>query len=312
MPARFILSLDCEGKWGVSDHLSAQKHELLSNERLHGAYQSLIALLDEYRLPATFAFVGLFAERPEHFRRIRGEVAELAKMAPKYLNPALQDIGYGSRQGWHGDWAVDAVANAQTGHELALHGITHVPWGSINRDFASAELKLFDALSSAIKDSKTFIYPRNQVAWTDLLSKVGIEGFRLAPPARSRAMSLLSEFNIVAQPEKDPPRASENEPQAIPAGFFVNWKFGLRNLVPQCVTALRFRQMLLKADRLDGLVHLWLHPENISMAPATLDLLRELVVTVATFRESGRCNVITQLEYCRQRACDAQPRLTTD
>jgi hypothetical protein len=48
----------------------------------------------------------------------------------------------------------------------------------------------------------------------------------------------------------------------------------------------------------DGVVHYWLHPENIASAPATLGLLRMLLREVADAREAGRCEVMTQLDYC--------------
>ena len=46
MPARFIFSLDCEGKWGVADQLHRDAHRTLSTERLREAYAGLLALLD--------------------------------------------------------------------------------------------------------------------------------------------------------------------------------------------------------------------------------------------------------------------------
>ena len=62
MPATFILSLDCEGKWGVADHLDAQTHRSLADARLRAAYRDILAALDRYDIAATFAFVGLFAQ----------------------------------------------------------------------------------------------------------------------------------------------------------------------------------------------------------------------------------------------------------
>lgn len=120
MTAPFILSLDCEGKWGVADILTRFEHASLSDKRLRHAYDSAIELLDEFAIPATFAFVGLFAESEASFRQLMPGIRKLADRASDYLEPALADIERGSRQGWHGNRFVEAVSNSKTAHEIAL------------------------------------------------------------------------------------------------------------------------------------------------------------------------------------------------
>lgn len=299
MSARFILSLDCEGKWGTADRLTPQLHATLTDRRLQDAYSDVVALLDEFELPATFAFVGAFAETRAGFQHIRPGLESLRARAPHYLGPALDDLSRGSRQGWHGDWAVDSVAGARTQHEIALHGVSHVPWNSVDGDFIKDELALFAQLESPVRQARTFIYPRNLVAHSDLLAGAGILGYRLPPPERSRFRSLLSEFDLFARPEADPPDGTGL--CTIPAGFFVNWRHALRRTVPVAVSALRARRLLERAEPKADIVHYWLHPENIASAPATFDLLRRIVEMVARMREAGRCEVLTQLAYCRSR-----------
>jgi len=295
LTAQFILSLDCEGKWGIADHLGAHDHRALSDERLRAAYRDLVSLLDRLGIPATFAFVGLFGESARDFARLRPEVERFADSAPTYLRPALDDISSGTREGWHGDWAVDLAGAASVGHEIALHGITHVPWGAIGRDAAVAELALYPQLSSAVSRSRTFVFPRNQIAHVDLLARIGIAGYRLAPPRRSRGAALISEWNVRAMPDANPPPTPP--PAPIPAGYFVNWQHGLRRLVPTCVSVLRLDHLLTVAARESSVVHLWLHPENIASAPATLDLLAAMLGRVAQARDRGQCAVLTQIDY---------------
>lgn len=298
MPARFILSLDCEGKWGVADHLGPTEHRALSDARLRKAYADILAVLEEFDFPATFAFVGLFGESPHDLKKLRPTLAELGAQAPHYLEPAWADMEQGSRQGWHGDWAVEAVGDSSVGHELALHGITHVPWGSVPRSFASAELEVLKALASPLKKARTFVFPRNQVAHTDVLLEGGFEGFRLAPTRRSRLGSLLSEMNLFSPPEAGP--NGNNRLVPIPGGYFVNWQSGPRLLVPIAMSRLRAKRMLAQAEEDQRIVHYWTHPENIASAPRTLRLLREIVQMAARLRDAGRCEILTQTAYCQQ------------
>lgn len=296
MTARFILSFDCEGKWGVADCLGPFERRKLTDARLRQAYRGIVALLDEYQIPATFAFVGAFSQSAACFRWLRPHLEELRVMAPDYIGPALRDIDE-TGEGWHGDWAVDMVGSA-TRHEIALHGVSHVPWTSVGATFIDGELALFRVLVGPVRESRTFVYPRNMVAHVHRLPEFGIIGYRQAPPARSRLFSLASEFNVFARPEEDPPRS---DPQSIPAGYFVNWKHGPRRLVPTGVSAYRANHILATAFRRQAVVHYWLHPENVASEPNTLDVLRCVLREVALQREAGRCHVLTQLDYCHAR-----------
>ena len=299
MSARFILSLDCEGKWGVADHLDRNIHATLTDQNLRWAYDKIIALLDEYAVPATFAFVGCFAEAKSALEARIDWLRSFEAHAPEYIRPALHDMSEGSGQGWHGDWAVDAVGGASVDHEIALHGVTHVPWTRLERSAAEDEMGFLREMDSPVRNSQTFIFPRNEVAHRDALATSGIKGYRKAPRQRSRLASLASEFNVFSAPETDAER--EKELVAIPAGYFVNWRSGARRVVPIDLSVARARQMLNKAQESGGVVHYWLHPENIASAPVTLQLLRDIVAEAAQRRDAGRCVLMTQLEYVEGR-----------
>lgn len=296
MPGQFVLSFDCEGKWGVADDLSSYHARQLTDAALRDAYRAIVRLLDDYRLDATFAFVGAFAQSPESFARARPAIEGVAKRFPDYLGPALDDIDAGS-EGWHGQQLVELVAGARASHEIALHGVTHVPWTSMDREGAKAELGILETMDGPVRESRTFVYPRNLVMHSDVLAEQGFAGFRTARPHRSRVRSLVSEFNLWEAPEHP---VEADGLVNIPGGFFLNWRHGLRALVPTSVTRLRARRLLEAAARSNAVVHYWLHPENIVSAPATLDLLRMLVREVAEAREAGRCEVLTQIGYCRR------------
>jgi peptidoglycan/xylan/chitin deacetylase (PgdA/CDA1 family) len=294
MAGRFILSLDCEGKWGVADCLTPRLHRELSGSALQSAYRAILALLDEYDVPATFAFVGLFGETAQHTRRLLPLLRKPAYAS--FLGDAVEAIGAGQSEGWDGAWAVDEVLAGRAGHELALHGVTHIPWDRLDDGQAQAEMNLLAHLVSPVRSAKTFVYPRNRVAHAALLSDYDIVGYREAPPARSRPAALAQEFNPFIGPQHDPIATS---PIPIPSGQFVNWRHGLRRLVPAELSLRRTKRMLRLAAEQGGVVHYWLHPENVATAPATLALLREMLAAVVEARNAGECVVMTQYDYCR-------------
>jgi len=300
MVARFILSLDCEGKWGVADHLTPGHHAALSDERLREAYRGVLAALDEFDIPATFAFVGCFALSSGDLDRLRPSLEALANDAPGYLEHALRDSRDGSREGWTGDWAMEAVDAARPDHEIALHGATHIPWDwpGLTEAAARRELgMLFEAGAPILSRVTTYIYPRNAIAHPQVLEEFGIAGLRHARSHGNRLASLASEFDLFSRPEAELP---DDSPVRIPAGYFVNWLSGPRRFVPVGISRLRARRMLRRAAQTGGVVHYWTHPENIASAPATLDLLRGILEDVARMRDAGQCEVLTQDQYCRR------------
>ncbi|MBC3193495.1 hypothetical protein H7X46_20755 [Pseudonocardia sp. C8] len=294
MTARFILSLDCEGRWGVADLLDSPHARALTDRALREAYHGLLAVLDAAAVPATFAFVAAFTLPPDRLRALRPDLRRAAARLPGYVEHAERAC---AGEGWSGQWAFDAVRSARTRHELALHGATHVPWDhpGFTADAARAELQLaFDAAPELARQVRTFVYPRNRVAHRQVLAEFGIAGARDARPSRSRPGALFEELSPAA-PDTDPPA---DVPVRIPAGRFLNWRSGPRRAVPPRVTRSRFRRSLSTAARTGGVVHVWTHPENLASGPGTLELLRDIVTDVVRLRDAGRCDVLTQADYC--------------
>jgi hypothetical protein len=283
MTGTAIISLDCEGRWGVSDNLTPTLAAGLTNARLRAAYGGLTDLIAQAEISATFAFVTFFT-RPAS-REMAELVQHYAQELP-YLARAAQGLSAGE-EGWIGDWALEMVGERE--HEIAFHGATHVPWPDLTREQARRELVL-----ARPEHRQTMVFPRNQIAHLDVLAEFGCKAFRGERKSPTRAQSLLSEFNCFIRSEPLPERG-EAEPVELPSGLFINWRSGLRVLVPPQVTRLRARNLLEHAARSGGVAHFWLHPENVATAPATLANVAAIVEEIVRLRDAGRIRVETQL-----------------
>jgi peptidoglycan/xylan/chitin deacetylase (PgdA/CDA1 family) len=285
MPGLFIVSFDCEGKWGVADLLAPVHHRTLSDERIRNAYEAIVRLLADLSVPATFAVTELFLKSRDELMALPED--EIRERLP-YVGPAFDDLARGSGEGWSAPWLLDLIGRV---HEQACHGVTHTPWTAMTREQACYELSLAQKAAG-----RTFIHPRNAVAHLDLIEEAGFAGYRLPPPERSRAISMASEFNPFARAERSPPCAPL---QPIPGGYFINWLSGLRRIVPKAVTRLRARRVLQDAARNGSVAHFWTHPENIAAAPATLGNLAAVLEEAVSLRRQGLIEVVTQIDYCR-------------
>ena len=297
----FILSLDCEGKWGMADNLRPYHRRLFTDLALASAYERLLAMLDRHRIAATFAFVMAFLLDESERKRF---ASILLKQGDGWLGPYQREIESGELEGWHLPGALEAV-RGYSGHELACHGFCHrsLASDSCSRDQATAELGAAHEIAQAKGIvMETLVFPRNQVGNLDAVREAGFRGYRtrLARPTGTagKVAALAEEFNLFKSSQPELPATDGLVP--IPAGHFFNWRFGARRLVPPAVTVRRWTAMLDHAVRTGGVVHLWLHPHNLVTAPDTGDVLERVLADVAERCARGELKVETQAQYCRR------------
>lgn len=302
MTAKFILSLDCEGKWGMADAITAYHDHHLTTAKLRDAYVRLLALFHRYELPVTFAFVMAFLLSDEEQREDEHLFPHCAQ-GVEWLRHFRAAQAADSLEGWTLPELLDLV-QADARHEVACHGFSHLPLDGNTTPQASAAKEFAACRDVADRrglNLETLVYPRNQIGHVSLLGKYGFRGFRHRLRRRAgragQLMALAAEWNVrqAAQPSPayDPYGAID-----IPSGFFFNWRVGARRLVPPAVTALRWKRMIDHAGEED-VVHLWLHPHNIITGPETYDVLERVLRNVADMRDRGRLETMTQADYCR-------------
>jgi peptidoglycan/xylan/chitin deacetylase (PgdA/CDA1 family) len=288
----------------MADRLQPYHDRDFTTANLAGAYRQLLAMLARHDIRATFAFVMAFtltAKERERFpvldpRRNRDD---------NWLRHYWQDLEAGHVDGWHCPEALDLVREFGA-HEIASHSFCHRPLGdaSIDADGAAQELAYADEAAKLKKvELRTLVFPRNDVGNLRAVRSAGYLGYRSRLPRqggrRGQAMALLEEFAVRRRPQV---ALDEREKLvAIPSGYFFNWRFGLRRLVPPRVTEMRWRNMLNRCTRDGGVVHMWLHPHNLITAPTTAPVLSPVLAEVARLREQGKIDVLTQREYCERR-----------
>lgn len=312
LPPTFILSLDCEGKWGMADNLRPYHHRLLTSANLADAYRRLLAMFARHDIAATFAFVMAFTLDSAE----RQEFAILGRRNPEdqWLGDYWRCIDAGLGDGWHVPEAFDLVRSAGT-HEIAAHGFCHRSLGDDVTDQAGAVEELGYASEAAKMkgvELRTLVFPRNEVGNLAALRSANYLGYRdrlARPGGRSgRIRALLDEFDRYPPPQQAAKPADGLV--AIPPGRFFNWRFGARRLVPPAVTVARWRNQLRSCAEDGGVVHLWLHPHNLITGPATAPILEAVLAEVARLRDEGRIEVMTQRAFCERMVEEGQAAAT--
>jgi len=138
---------------------------------------------------------------------------------------------------------------------------------------------------------ESMVYPRNDVAHTEILREYGIRRHRTStePVSLSERMrGLVGEFNLKTTSDPTPGASGEISP-----GRFLNWRAGPRRLVPAKVTALRWRRVCEHAVRSGGCAHVWFHPHNVVTGHHQRGLVEEVLKISGDFVRRNELKPLT-------------------
>jgi hypothetical protein len=272
MSPAIVISLDFELRWGLLDILGEDAARYRNNlEGVREVVPRLLELFGARDVRATWATVGSVACESWDEWNAR------APTPPQYteVNLRFRDgyrrIDPGGRLHFAPDLVRD-IARAP-GQELASHTFSHVYLREpgFTRDDAARDT---DAMVELFRDrglspATSFVFPRNQVAHTDVLRERGIEAWRENPTPfywqsttaieqsrTARALRLSDAFLPLGR------RAAPAEAQQ--ASYFV--RMGL----PRPAWNVHRARIRREARRLrqGEALHLWWHPHNLGDAPA--------------------------------------------
>lgn len=287
MPGTLLISLDCEGKWGMADDARVVSDQVLTHRSLVSTYERLLETLEKNELSATFAVVGLFVAGPDeatsHVSRALGD-----PLRTHWLKHARQALAQGSNDGWFLE-ELPNMLDRSGRHELASHGYSHLPFTiqGFTREHALEELTLMrDLVDRRSWSISSMVFPRNGIAHTSLLPEFGIDRYRNSPENDSfiaRVRSLLSEYNVCASAEGLPIVA-----ERVAGGRFLNWRRGARRMVPAQLTLSRWQQILEKASAGGRCAHMWFHPHNLITGYKQWDLVERVLGAAGKYVQDGR------------------------
>ena len=280
MKGKFTISLDCEGKWGVADHLRKYGHKI-TQASLSEVYGWIFELLESYSIRASFAFTSLFACPEEIILDFRSDFKGLLEGGDSWYSSIHEMVENRATDGWVGHSFMRAAVAG--GHEVCWHGFSHRTLGAdCPRDSLRFELESGQKVSRQLNlEFSGIVFPRNEVGNLCELEKLGLRYFReskenVSPWYRSRILRSLAEFNILSRAQENNLK-DDSGMRRIPAGEFLNWPYGARAKIPDSVTVKRWRRILDDAELHGRCAHIWLHPHNLITAPRMRNTFSEVL-----------------------------------
>lgn len=272
MAGTVVISLDAELSWGFHDQ-PTMPADRVANAR--AAWPFLLSIFEEHDLPATWAVVGhLFLSECDgtHADHPAGE-AWFARDPGGQATPDSE---------WFAPELIDEIRDSDVDHEIGLHTFSHVEFGNLEttREIAAAELRESVAAAEAAGVTpEAFVFPRNKIGHRELLAAHGFSCYRGRQPARwyekigvpgVGAVAKLATYAFgLSPPPIIEPIVDADGVVNIPASLFLFSFEGLPRRAVETVAGdpvVRQVEAGLAAleDEPDGVLHLWLHPNNIT------------------------------------------------
>ncbi|MBW2135167.1 MAG: polysaccharide deacetylase family protein [Deltaproteobacteria bacterium] len=309
MPGTFIISFDCEGKWGISHHLSDGLRVALTNANLNKTYEHLLELLDRHNIKATFAFVGAFTMSIEEYFAHQDLFADVWLNGKSWLESFKQEAALQCFEGWLNPTAFKLVAQ-ESQHEIAAHGFTHVPLIEffVSREEFLREMAALQRISSFRNRAEmTFVYPINMIGYTEELKRAGFIGYRevfLKPNLSTNRLikyfdkirNVCVELNVKQQSQPHPPAETLVR---IPSGFVLTWLYGLKKQMPASLIIQRWKNIIADAVSNNRVVHLYTHPHNFITGNRMYEILAEILHLIEQRQRRGEIINLTQKEYVK-------------
>lgn len=298
----FTLSLDCEGLWGVADHLGSSTQSINQNS-LSEVYSYIDDVLSHHSIKATYAFTTLFTQDEINILKYKDIIQSYINEQDQWYKYIYSTLNSENLNGWLGrDFYLQAK---KSGHEIAWHGFTHHPLGQTTEEnivsFEVLEsLKIFEKEGL---DITSIVFPRNDVGHLNLMSHSGFDVYRKGIDEKSRLYSnkyyrVVDELNIFKSSQRF--KQSKNSPMiSLPAGYFLNWPSGPRRLIPSQITYKRWDHILESASRCSTQAHMWFHPHNMITAPKMRDTFENIIKNISTRIDNGEILNLT-MDECKR------------
>lgn len=297
--AAFVVSIDTEMAWGLN-HRPALSYRY---DREREDLQRLLELFDRHAIPATWAVVGhLMLDECEAVNGVKHP--EIVRPEYEWFDgdwfaddPCTNSA---TDPDWYGPDLIPMIRAAQTDHEIATHGFSHIIAGDpgCSRDTFDSEMAA--AVAAAANHDvalASIIHPRNRIGHLDVLGEHGIRAYRgrrdaVQPSGLVEKLvdKTLGSSRTVIRPllEADVPNGPlVNLPATIM--FDVDsrqrtWRFWVRQV----------ERRLQQAVDHQSLFHIWFHPHNLRDNPdASFAALEHICAAAARHRDAGDLQTIT-------------------
>ena len=283
-PASFCISIDCELAWGVSDKISNKfiKKTIELDEKI---CFNLLTIFNEFDVSATWAIVAAMLDN----------------------NNPMINISHSSA--WYNPKIIEKIKYSKTYQELASHSYSHpnfIQYDAkyIDEDFQKAEY----FFSKNDINIKSFVFPRNQIRYLNLLNKHGIKIFRSLDKSMYKKVykynKVLGKFanlldkSLPISANTVFPKITDHNLTELQSSLLFISRYSYKKIISEFSIFSKAKQGIDKAIKNKECFHLWFHPSNFYYnTERQFILLKKILAYVNLKRKSGLITVNTLDKY---------------
>ena len=280
----FCISIDCELAWGVSDNLS-NKFIKKTIDLDADICLNLLNIFNEYEINATWAIV--------------------AGMLDHY-NPMINVI---NKKAWYNPMIIEKIISSKVYQEIASHSYAHPNFikydeNYIEEDFQKAEY-FFSKNNIKIN---SFVFPRNQIRYLNLLNKYNIKIYRSLDKNLYKSIYRYNKFfgkisNVVDKilPISSNtvfPKKSEYNLTELESSLLFISRYGYKKIISEYSMFSKAKLCIDLAIKKNECFHLWFHPSNFYYnTDNQIRLFKKIIKYADDKRKEGKLSINTFNNY---------------
>ena len=282
--ASFCISIDCELAWGVSDSISNKfiKKTIEIDEKI---CFELLNIFNEFDISATWAIVAAMLDNN---------------------NPMINTV---HSSAWYNPKIIEKIKYSKKYQELASHSYSHPNFTQFNEKYVDEDFQKAEYFFSKNNiNIKSFVFPRNQIRYLNLLDKHGIKIFRSLDKSLYKKVyrynKVLGKFanlidkSVPISANTVSPIIADHNLTALQSSLLFISRYSYKKIISEFSIFAKAKQGIDRAIRNKECFHLWFHPSNFYYnSERQFILLKKILAYVNLKRKSGLITVNTLDKY---------------
>lgn len=283
--AKLTISIDLELAWGNWDNLTPFHIQNIESKEPE-IIDRLLKIFDQYGFSVTWAFVSALLDENS------------AQSMP------------GNKSLWFAPEIIEKIRNSNVSHDLGSHGGKHKYFDEMTEQEAIEDLEYTAHIHSKHEIPLcSFVYPRNKVAKTKILSNKGIKIYRGEDRAWhenirkkniifGRAANFIDKMLPISP--QDVTLQTDEEIYNIPGSMLFFSRNGIRRFVHPRVTMAKLEKGLQTAISNNNVFHLWFHPSNFwSETEQQFTIFELFIKRVADLKNQKKLEVYSMANFSK-------------
>jgi hypothetical protein len=306
-PPTLVITFDLELAWGAFDRFYCDEYLLQARWTHDYGVPTILDALSRNNLSATWAVVGMLAER------VFTPPSDLTEVSYSHFpHPWFRFVPPNSSESESPEWFAASllrrIQETEPKQEIGFHSLSHVIFGDPGTPSKRAKEEFHDCMWIGKQlgfVAESFVFPRNSIGHLDLLYAAGFKCFRSPDDLPysfgknkvvHKVIAVLSDFLAVSPKVVSP--SIRNAMVAIPGSLMIRHAKGWRSLIPDRCRLQRLRAGLKQVCLKGGIFHVWLHPEDLYFGRPRLErVLSEFLDDARSHIEQGtlRCSTMREI-----------------